>query len=84
MSEEPIVVLLEALLDQVRESDPEEVAERLRADPSAGERALTGLVLLGQALAAGLGPSEAASTDRPDRVSIPVHDDDIAQRRKTS
>lgn len=84
MSEEPFIALLEALLARVRASDPEEMAARLRADPGAGDRALTGLVLLGEALATGRQPSDAAETGRPERVSIPVHDDDIAQQRKSS
>ena len=84
MSEEPFIALLEALLARVRASDTEEMAARLRADPGAGERALTGLVLLGEALATGGEQSDAAATGRPERVSIPVHDDDIAQQRKSS
>lgn len=73
-----LTAALEALLEQVRAADVDDLLDRVRqADPAGADRVLAGLVLPGEGVARLLGetPDPPARPPRT-RVRVPVRDED--------
>lgn len=76
---DPLAGILEALLEQVRAADADDLLDRLcRADPASADRVLTGLVLAGEGVARLLGEGTEPPPRPPRaRVVVPVRDEDL-------